>query len=48
MPISALTTPTSDKWQHNASLIERVLPGLESTWQRLRGLPTVLAQSPKR
>jgi len=25
-----------------------VLPGLEATWQRLRDLPTVLGQSPKR
>jgi hypothetical protein len=50
LPVSrhTLTEPRSDKWQRNAQLIERVLPGLEGTWQRLRELPTALAQSPKR
>jgi hypothetical protein len=50
LPVSrhTLTEPHSAKWQRNASLIERVLPGLELTWQRLQALPTVLAHSPKR
>lgn len=50
LPVSrhTLTEPAADKWRRNAVEVERVLPGLESTWRRLRALPTVLAQSPKR
>jgi hypothetical protein len=50
LPVSrhTLTAPSADKWRRNATLIERVLPGLEGTWQRLRALPTVLTQSPNR
>jgi len=50
LPVSrhTLSEPRSDKWHRNATAIERVLPGLEATWQRLRDLPTVLGQSPKR
>lgn len=32
------TPPAADKWRNNAQLIERVMPGMENTWQRLRGL----------
>jgi hypothetical protein len=32
------TPPAPDKWRANATLIERVLPTLEPTWQRLRAL----------
>jgi hypothetical protein len=50
LPVSrhTLTEPAPDKWRRNAVEVERVLPGIEPTWQRLRTLPTVLAQSPKR
>lgn len=38
LPLSRYTqtAPQSDKWRRNESIIERVLPGVESTWQRLR------------
>jgi Flp pilus assembly protein TadD/LPS sulfotransferase NodH len=32
------TPPTAGKWRRNEADIERVLPGLESTWRRLRSL----------
>jgi hypothetical protein len=32
------TPPAPDKWQRNAELIDRVLPAVDSTWQRLRRL----------
>jgi hypothetical protein len=40
LPLSRFTQtpPAPDKWRANAALIERVLPGLEPTWQRLRAL----------
>ena len=30
------TPPAPDKWRKNAELVERVLPAVEGTWQRLR------------
>lgn len=39
------TAPAPDKWQTNAASIEKVLPRVTATWQRLRALS---AQSPKR
>mgnify|MGYP001325937977 CR=1 FL=1 len=40
LPLShhTLTPPARDKWQVNAELIARVLPGVESTWLRLQKL----------
>lgn len=32
------TAPKAEKWQINATEIERVLPAVEDTWQRLRNL----------
>jgi hypothetical protein len=32
------TPPSSGKWRRNAALIDRVLPGLDATWRRLRAL----------
>ncbi len=31
-----LTPPAPNKWRQNQSLIERVLPSVEDTWDRLR------------
>jgi hypothetical protein len=33
------TPPAADKWRMNAPSIERVMPRVASTWQRLKGLP---------
>lgn len=33
-----LTPPAPGKWRRNAEAIERILPGLEETWARLRAL----------
>ncbi len=33
-----LTPPAADKWRMNAALIERVLPRVASTWERLQAL----------
>ena len=33
-----LSQPDPDKWRRNAAAIERVLPNLQETWARLRGL----------
>jgi len=40
LPLSRYTQtpPAPDKWRANAGLIERVLPAVGSTWQRLRGI----------
>jgi hypothetical protein len=40
LPLSRFTQtpPHRDKWRRNAELIERVLPSVESVWQRLRAL----------
>jgi len=40
LPLSRFTQtpPAVNKWRSNAVLIERVLPGIESTWQRLQAL----------
>ncbi len=40
LPLSRYTQTAPDplKWRHNAALIERVMPGLETLWERLRGL----------
>jgi CHASE2 domain-containing sensor protein len=35
---SAHTSPAADEWRRNEKAIERVLPDLESCWQRLRTL----------
>jgi hypothetical protein len=35
---SAHTPPAPDKWRRNEADIERVLPDLESCWQRLSAL----------
>lgn len=33
------TPPAADKWRMNEPLIERVLPSVASTWERLRAMP---------
>jgi hypothetical protein len=40
LPLSRYTQtrPDKDKWRRNAQLIERVLPGVENVWQRLKAL----------
>jgi len=40
LPLSRFTQtpPQKDKWRANAGAIERVLPGIEDTWARLRAL----------
>ncbi|MEJ1960216.1 MAG: sulfotransferase [Gammaproteobacteria bacterium] len=40
LPVSryALTAPAPDKWRSNQALIERVLPSVQHTWNRLRSL----------
>lgn len=40
LPISrfALTPPTANKWRVNEAVIERVLPSLQVTWNRLQAL----------
>ena len=40
LPMSRFTQtpPAPDKWQRNAALIERVLPGVEPVWRRLEAL----------
>jgi hypothetical protein len=41
LPVSRFTqtAPAADKWRVNESSIERVLPMIASTWQRLKALP---------
>jgi len=36
-----LTPPEQDKWRRNEPALNRVLPSLEETWNRLRDLPSV-------
>jgi LPS sulfotransferase NodH len=40
LPLSryTLTPPVPDKWRHNEAALERVLPAIEATWQRLKAL----------
>jgi hypothetical protein len=40
LPVSryALTPPAPEKWRKNQALIERVLPSIQETWDRLRSL----------
>lgn len=40
LPLSrhTLTAPAPDKWRQNAALIDRILPAVASTWQRIERL----------
>jgi hypothetical protein len=39
------TPPAPDKWRRNSELIERVIPSVQVTWERLESLAV---QPPKR
>ena len=38
LPLSRFTQtpPAADKWRINAAAIERIMPGVESTWKRIQ------------
>ena len=40
LPLSRFTQtpPRAEKWRRNEAAVLRVLPGVDSTWDRLRGL----------
>jgi hypothetical protein len=40
-----LTPPDAHKWRSNEAAVQRVLPRVEATWQRLRGLSATVASS---
>lgn len=47
LPLSRYTrtTPAPGKWHGRAELIERILPGVSATWQRLQSLDTQLSNA---